>query len=261
MGEAGTKICSYIVGFIYIVSGIGLLICTIIIHLKTESNPLSVKITDEEIDQILANNSQNDQNYYTPYYESQNFRGKTNLRFLMDYDICSEYIQKIKDLKKESAEYRELNDVFHVDIVFLNSISYIFAFSLVAFHLVVVYMYLISILSSCCCDQLLCLARICFPCFSCFIYLFGLAYIFFFIVLIIQINDSNIKNFAEFSDCSNVNSYYLKDKYSNIINLGNDLKICLYFLIANMTASCCLGYSSNKAKDDGEYLLIKLDKY
>ena len=50
------------------VSGIGLLICTIIIHVKTESNPLSKKITDEEIDQILANNRQNDQNYYTPYY-------------------------------------------------------------------------------------------------------------------------------------------------------------------------------------------------
>ncbi len=257
MAETGTKRCSCILGLVYIASGIGLLICTIIIHVKTESNPLSKKITDEEIDQILANNTQND---YTPYYESQNLRGKKNLRFLMDYSLCSEYIQKIKDLKKESAQYRDLNDVFHVDVVFLASISYIFAFSLVVVLLFVGYMYLIGMLSACCCDQLMCLAKICFPCFSCFLFLFGLAYIFLFIVLIVEKYDSNIKNFAEFSDCSNVNSYYLKDKYSDIINLGNDLNICFYFLIANMTANFCLGYSSKKAKENDEYLLIKLDK-
>ena len=79
--------------------------------------------------------------------------------------------------------------------------------------------------------------------------------------LVDQKYDSNIKNFVEFSDCSNVNSFYLRDKYSNIINLGNDLNICLYFLIANMAASCCLSYSSKKPKkDDSEYLLIKIDK-
>ncbi len=97
MAETGTKRCSCILGLVYIVSGIGLLIYTIRIHMKTESNPLSKNITDQEIDQILANNRQND---YSPYYESQNLRGKKNLRFLMDYSLCSEYIQKIKDLKK-----------------------------------------------------------------------------------------------------------------------------------------------------------------
>ena len=258
MGETGTNMCAFILALVYIASGIGLLIYTIRIHMKTESNPLSKSITNEEIDQILANNRQND---YSPYYESQNLRGKKNLRYLMDYGVCNEYIQKLINLKKETSQYKHLNDVFHVDVVFLASISYIFAFSLVVVLLFVGYYILIGALSSCCCDQLMCLARICNPCFSCFLFLFGLAYIFLFIVLIIEKYDSNIKNFAEFSDCSNVNSYYLRDKYSNIINLGNDLNICLYFLIANMTASCCLGKKKKKAKeDDSEYLLIKLNK-
>ena len=258
MGETGTKMCAGILGLVYIVSGIGLLIYTIRIHMKTESNPLSKNITDQEIDQILANNRQND---YSPYYESQNLRGKNNLRFLMDYGLCNDYIQQINNLKKKSSEYKKLNDVFKVDVVFLASISYIFAFSLVVVLLFVGYYVVIGALSACCCDQLMCLARICDPCFSCFLCLFCLAYVFLFIVLIVEKYDSNIKNFVEFSDCSNVNSFYLRDKYSNIINLGNDLNICLYFLIANMAASCCLSYSSKKPKkDDSEYLLIKIDK-
>lgn len=257
MGEAGTKMCGCILGLVYIVSGIGLLIYTIRIYMKTESNPLSQNITDEEIDKILVNNRQND---YTPYYESQNLRGKKNLRFLMDYVLCNDYIQQIKDLKKKSTQYKKLSDVFHVDVGFLAAISYIFAFSLVVVLLFVSYMIIISTLSACCCDQLMCLAKICSPCFSCFLGLFGLAYVFLFIVLIFEKFDDNIKYFAEFSDCSNVNSYYLRDKYYNIITLENDLNICLYFLIANMAASCCLGYSSKKAKeDDSEYLLIKLN--
>ena len=254
MGETGTKICSYILALVYIGSGIGLLVSTIIIHVKTEPNPLSEPITDEEIDKIvLANNRQNDYDY-SRYYETQNLRGKKNLRVLMDYDICNEYIQKIIQLKKEEKEYRDLNDVFKVDVVFLASISYIFAFFLVVVLIYLVYLYLVI-------AQLICLAHICLPCFTCFLYLLGLAYIFLFIVLIVEKYDKDIKNFAEFTDCPNVNNNYLKEKYSNIINLGTYLNVAIYLVIANMIATCCLGYASKKSdSDDSEYLLIKVNK-
>ena len=56
MGETGTKICSNILALVYIGSGIGLLVSTIIIHVKTENNPLSDTINDEEIDKIVLAN-------------------------------------------------------------------------------------------------------------------------------------------------------------------------------------------------------------
>ena len=179
----------------------------------------------------------------------------------MDYDKCNEYIQKIIQLKKEDIEYRDLNDVFKVDEVFLASISYIFAFFLVVVLIYLVYLYLVIALSACCCEQLICLGHVCLPCFSCFVYLLVLSYMFLLIVLIVEKYDKNIKNFAEFSDCPNVNNNYLKEKYSNIINLGTYINISLYLVIANMIASCCLGYASKKKDgDDSEYLLIKVNK-
>lgn len=261
MGETGTKICAYILALVYIVSGIGLLVCTIIIHVKTEPNPLSQTIIDEEIDTILLSNDRQNDYDYSLYYESKNLRGKKNLRVLMDYDKCNEYIEKIIQLKKEDIEDRDLNDVFKVDVGFLASITYIFAFFLIVVLIYLVYLYLVLSLSACCCEQLLCLGRVCLPCLSCFLYLLVLSYLVLFIVLIVEKYDKNIKNFAEFSDCPNVNNSYLKEKYSNIINLGTYLNVSLYLVIANMIASCCLGYASKKNDgDDSEYLLIKVNK-
>ncbi len=101
----------------------------------------------------------------------------------MNQDKCNEYIQNIKELKNKDLKKRHLNDVFDVDLVFINSIFYMLFFSLIVILLFLVYIFVISSFIICCCNQLKCLIAICKPCFTCFIYIFGFSYIFLFFAL------------------------------------------------------------------------------
>ena len=255
----GTSFCFLIVGIIYVGTSIGLLVHSHKIYEKTKSNPLSKTITDEEIDQIIIKN--NGQNDYNPYYKVQKIKEKKNLRFLMDYEKCNEYIKKIKELKTKDERYRDLNDVFEVDVGFINTIISIFFYSLIIVLIYVVYIYVVYTLSVCCCEQFMCLVDTCYPCFACFMYIFGLSYLVLLIVLIYQKYWSSAKDFADFTDCSNVNKYYLVQHYSDIIDLGDHASRCLYFLLANMVACCCMGYSSKQEEGNiKEYHVTVLTK-
>ena len=234
---------SYIIyiisGLVYILSNILLLFFSNRIIKETETNPLRKNLTNDEISQIFYQT-----NYSISYSIKQEYK---NLRFLMDYQQCNEYKEKILDLKTKRDKY--ISYVFDVDLAFIGAIIGIIYYGLILIVIFAIYFYLVYLLGSCLCEHIRVLMFCCGPCFACVFNIFAYAYMALIFVLIYYIFWSGSKEFEEFLDCSIVNKDFMSNKYSEIIDFRKDLKYFSFIIIVNIVSCYAYLISSDKVKE------------
>ena len=233
---------SYIIyiisGLIYIISNILLLYLSNRIIQETNTNPLRKILTNDEISQIF---------YQTNYSISYSIKHEyKNLRFLMDYDQCNEYKEKILDLKTKEDKY--ISKVFSVDLGFIGAIIGIIYYGLILLVFFAIYFYLVYLLGSCLCEHIRVLMLCCWPCFAIVFNIFAIAYMVLIFVLIYYIFWSGSKEFEEFLDCPFVNRDFMSNKYSEMIDFRKDLKYFSFIIIVNIVSCYAYVFSSEKNK-------------
>ena len=243
-----------IISILYLVTSIGLLYLIYILAGKTAHNPLSEEITSYDINQFF--NTSSSELSLTSFLDVQEIKEKKNLRGLMDNQECESYKTKILKLNNEKGKIN-LNKVFGIDLVILNSASNIFLYVSFVVTLFLIYFYFVLILSITCCYGCINLAMPCFPCFVCFLEIFSFVYLILLIVLVYHHYWGDINDFIEFLDCPSVNKDLLETKYYDIIDIKKYIKSCLYALIINWIVcwivSCCTGKEKENIKEYHKY--------
>ena len=241
-----------IISVLYLATSVGLLYLTYILETKTRHNPLDEEITSNDINKFF--NTSSSKLSLTSFLEMQEIKKKKSLRVLMDDQKCENYKNKILELKSKNTEKERittnLNKVFGIDLVVLHSATYLFFHLSCIVTVLIVYFYLVLILSVTCCDACICLVMPCYPCFVCFLELFCIVYLILIIALVYHHYWGSINDFIEFLDCPSVNKDFLEVKYYDIFDIKKYIKSCLYAYVINLIVCWIVSFFTGKEKEN-----------
>ena len=241
-----------IILLIYLATSVLLLYVTYLLSEKTGENPLKEEINAYDINLIL--NTSSTKFSLTSFLEIQEIKEKKNLRVLMDDQKCESYKNKILELitkdAKEEGVRTNLNKVFGIDLVLLNSTSNIFFYVACVVVGFFIYFYLVLVLSVTCCSGCINLLLGCIPCFACFLEIFSFVYLIFIIILVYHQYWGAINDFIEFMDCPSVNKDYLLEKYGDINDIKKYIQTSLYVFVINFIVCWIASVCTKKEKEN-----------
>ena len=223
-----------IFAIVYFVSSLGSLFILYRVENQSNFNPLDKGLTSEDFKRIFEKYPRESQ---VSYIEALELRKNKHLRLLMDEEKCDDYTNKILELSskipKNSNDTKSLNEVFGVNISFLNLATNSFFYILCVVLLLVIYSYFTLILSYNCYDRCVSLVYPCFPFFVIFLFIFSFLYLVLLFVLIYHYFWGSINDFIEFVGCPSVNQLYFANENYEIFELKDNIKYCLIVLVFN----------------------------